>query len=139
MSKSVPGKSPPSGLSFPVVGLGASAGGLEALIRCFEHLPGAPDMAFVVILHLSPKHESNAAEILQRATPMPVRQVNGAMRIESNHVYVIPPTHDLLMFDGHLSLTEPGRDKGRHSRSDPATTTLTCTQACARSCRRPGE
>lgn len=67
----------PSGLSFPVVGLGASAGGLQALIQCLESLPADPDMAFVVILHLSASHESNAA-ILQRATRMPVRQVTAA-------------------------------------------------------------
>ena len=67
----------PSGLSFPVVGLGGSAGGLQALIQCLESLPADPDMAFVVILHLSASHESNAA-ILQRATRMPVRQVTAA-------------------------------------------------------------
>jgi two-component system CheB/CheR fusion protein len=94
--------------------LGASAGGLEALIRCFENLPPTPDMAFVVILHLSPKHESNAAEILQRATRMPVCQVKSALPIERNHVYVIPPTHSLSMYDGHLSLSTPEKDKGRH-------------------------
>ena len=114
MKLPTPGVGGPSGLSFPVVGLGASAGGLEALIRCFENLPAAPDMAFVVILHLSPKHESNAAEILQRATSMPVVQAKAAMPIERNHVYVIPPNHGLSMYDGHLSLSQPGRDKGRH-------------------------
>jgi two-component system CheB/CheR fusion protein len=89
VNRSTPGKGPPSGLFFPVVGLGASAGGLEALTKCFEQLPAAPDMAFVVILHLSPKHESNAAEILQRSTRMPVCQVPSATAIERNRVYVI--------------------------------------------------
>ena len=114
MQQSQPGPSPASGLSFPVVGLGASAGGLEALIRCFENLPAAPDMAFVVILHLSPKHESNAAEILQRTTKMTVRQVKEATGIERDYVYVIPPSHSLSMYDGHLSLSPSERDKGRH-------------------------
>ncbi|MEO6896290.1 MAG: CheR family methyltransferase [Caldimonas sp.] len=104
----------PSGLSFPVVGLGASAGGLQALIQCLESLPADPDMAFVVILHLSASHESNAAAILQRATRMPVRQVTAVTAIERNHVYVIPPTHSLSMYDGHLGLSVAEKDKGRH-------------------------
>ena len=114
MNQSARSNGPPSGLSFPVVGLGASAGGLGALIQCLESLPADPDMAFVVILHLSASHESNAAAILQRATRMPVRQVTSATPIERNHVYVIPPTHHLSMYDGHLSLTAPQKEKGRH-------------------------
>ena len=103
---------PTSGLDFPVVGFGASAGGLGALLSCFENLPASPDMAFVVILHLSPKHESHAAEILQKATPMPVRQVQADMAIERNNVYVIPPTHSLRMYDGHLGLSDRLRNHG---------------------------
>ena len=114
MEPNQPEVGPSSGLSFPVVGLGASAGGLEALIRCFEHLPTAPDMAFVVILHLSPEHESNAAAILQRSTKMAVLQVKEATKIERNHVYVIPPSRSLLMYDGHLALVPSQRDRGRH-------------------------
>jgi two-component system CheB/CheR fusion protein len=68
----------PSHLQFPVVGIGASAGGLPALLKLFEHMPATQDMAFVVILHLSPTHPSSAAEILQRATRMPVIQVTRA-------------------------------------------------------------
>ena len=105
---------PASGLEFPVVGIGASAGGLTTLLRIFEGLPAGPDMAFVVILHLSPKHESNAAQILQTATRMPVVQVQGDMKIERDHVYVIPPTHDLRMFDGHVGLSPPQRTRGPH-------------------------
>ncbi|MBC7780441.1 MAG: PAS domain-containing protein [Proteobacteria bacterium] len=101
-----------SGLNFPVVGLGASAGGLAALRTCFENLPAAPDMAFVVILHLSPKHESNVAAILQHATRMPVSQVASDIAIERNHVYVIPPTHSLAMYDGHLALSERRNHRG---------------------------
>lgn len=103
-----------SGLDFPVVGLGASAGGLAALVKCFEHMNAAPDMAFVVILHLSPHHESNAAAILQHATRMPVTQVQGQVAIERNHVYVIPPTHGLSMYDGHLGLSHSQLERGRH-------------------------
>ena len=97
-----------------MVGIGASAGGLAAIKTLLEGLPSAPDMAFVVVLHLSPTHESNAAAILQVSTRMPVTQVNGRMKIERDHVYVIPPTHDLSMVDGSLALVEAARPRGRH-------------------------
>src|SRR4051794_16225462 len=73
-------RAPNSGLSFPVVGLGASAGGLAALSRLFEAMPPTTGMAFVVILHLSPKHASSAAEILQKSTRMRVSQIQSATR-----------------------------------------------------------
>lgn len=101
-------------LDFPVVGIGASAGGIEALLRFFARMPADSGMAFVIILHLSPDHPSNAAEILQHATPMPVLQVTQRSAIEANHVYVIPSTHDLVMNDGDLELAEPRRIKGVH-------------------------
>ncbi|MEO5659133.1 MAG: chemotaxis protein CheB [Polaromonas sp.] len=104
----------PSPINFPVVGIGASAGGLAALLRFFEQMPAGNGMAFVVIIHLSPKHASNVAEILQRVTKMPVIQVETTTAIEANHVYVIPPSHDLEMNDGHLQLTEPTRVRGMH-------------------------
>ena len=102
----------PSSVTFPVVGIGASAGGLAALMRFFERMPADNGMAFVVILHLSPTHESNVAEILQRVTKMPVMQVEQDMPIQVNHVYVIPPGHDLTMNDGHLRLTDAVRVRG---------------------------
>jgi two-component system CheB/CheR fusion protein len=105
---------PATGLDFPVVGIGASAGGLAAIKTLLEGLPDTPDMAFVVILHLSPKHESSVAAILQASTRMPVAQVQGTVRIERDHVYVIPPTHDLAMMDGSLGLVENERPRGRH-------------------------
>ncbi len=71
-------------------------------------------MAFVIVLHLSPKHESSAAEILQRTTGMPVTQIVGVTRVERDHVYVIPPTHGLSMSDGQLGLTDLEHDRGRH-------------------------
>src|SRR5690349_19691902 len=87
----------PSHLPFPVVGLGASAGGLPALIKFLEHMPANSGMAFVVILHLSPKHQSSADNVLQRATRMPVVQVMGSVAIEREHVYVIPPNKHMSM------------------------------------------
>nr|MBA3320742.1 chemotaxis protein [Pyrinomonadaceae bacterium] len=92
---------------FPVIGLGASAGGLQALKDFFTHMPAESGMAFVVIMHLSPKHESHAATLLQATTEMPVTQVTEAVKVEPNHVYVIPPTKNLEMSDGHITLTEP--------------------------------
>jgi len=103
-----------SSLTFPVVGIGASAGGLAALQRFFEAMPAHSGMAFVVVLHLSPQHESNAAEILQRSTRMPVTQVLAPMPIEANRVYVIAPNRDLSMNDGWLRVTEPSRTRGPH-------------------------
>ena len=103
-----------SALPFPVVGIGASAGGIAALTRFFEATEPDCGMAFVVILHLSPRHESNVDEILQRTTRMPVLQVREETAIAPNHVYVIPPNHDLNMYDGHLALVDATRKGGPH-------------------------
>ncbi len=94
----------PSSLLFPVVGLGGSAGGMEALTTLFSGLPDETGMAFVVVLHLSPVHESHADEILQRVTRLRVRQVTEPMAIEADCVYVIPPNKSLAMNDGHLHI-----------------------------------
>lgn len=101
-----------STLEYPVVGIGASAGGLKALMTFFEHMPSDCGMAFVVIMHLSPKHESSADKILQNVTRMPVLQVNQPVPIERNTIYVIPPAMDLLMNDGYLRLQKPTRERG---------------------------
>ena len=103
-----------SNLDFPVVGIGASAGGIDALRRLLEQMPKEPDFAIVVILHLSPRHESSAAEVLQSATQLQVQQVKHTVAIERNKVYVIPPTQDLSMSDGHLVLSDAVRPLGRH-------------------------
>lgn len=108
----------PSTINFPVVGIGASAGGLGALLKFFENMPVDNGMAFVVILHLSPTHESNAAEIFQRSTKMPVVQVDTSTKIEADHVYVIPPSHDLTMNDGHIQLSQRSRINGRPASVD---------------------
>ena len=101
-----------STLQFPVVGIGASAGGLQALLTLFENTPNDCGMAFVVIMHLSPKHESNIDKILQKVTRMKVLQVVKPVPIERNHIYVIPPALDLSMNDGFLRLTKPERERG---------------------------
>ncbi len=104
----------PSTLPFFVVGIGASAGGIDALSRFFEAMPSINGMAFVVVLHLSPKHESTIARILQEKTGMVVSQVTETVRIEPDHVYVIPPSKDLLMNDGALQVVSAARPRGQH-------------------------
>ncbi|RYE95442.1 MAG: chemotaxis protein CheB, partial [Oxalobacteraceae bacterium] len=104
----------PSTLHFPVVGIGASAGGLPALQTMFENMPAVNEMAFVVILHLSPKHPSSAAAILQRVTRMPVVQVTSQVQIQPGHVYVIAPNQQMAMMDGLLEVGELERPRGQH-------------------------
>jgi two-component system CheB/CheR fusion protein len=96
-----------------VVGIGASAGGIQALLRLFEQMPADSGMAFVIVLHLSPKYESRADEVLQRVTSMPVMQVHEPTHIEKNSVYLISPSNDLSMFDGYLRVTPAERASGR--------------------------
>ena len=97
----------------PVVGIGASAGGIKALQEFFGGMKADSGVAFVVILHLSPEHDSHLAQILGRSTAMPVSQVTQTTTIEANHVYVIPPSHHLAMSDGHLELCEPEHIVGK--------------------------
>ena len=100
--------------SFPtVVGVGASAGGLEAFTELLSHLPDDTGMAFVLIQHLDPKHESHLTELLSKASKMPVSEVKGETRAEANHVYVIPPRCNLGISDGVLH-TPPRPDSGRN-------------------------
>jgi two-component system CheB/CheR fusion protein len=98
---------------FLVVGLGASAGGVRALQEFFATMPPNSGMAFVAILHLSPRHESDLAPILQAQTTMPVIQVNETHKVEPNHVYVIPPNHDLEMVDGVVRPIKVEKKEGR--------------------------
>ena len=100
---------------FVVVGLGASAGGLEALEAFFAGLPKTDGAAFVVVVHLAPDQESRMAEVLDRSVPIPVTQVTDRVRVEAGHVYVIPPDRNLVMEDGHLRLT-PLESERQHRR-----------------------
>ena len=106
----------PRGLT--VVGIGASAGGLEALRSFFTALPAETGMAFVVITHLHPEHESHMAELLQRHTRMPTLQVTEKTKMEANHVYVIPPNRSILMTDTHLDTHEFEEPHGRRTPVD---------------------
>lgn len=100
--------------SFPVVGVGASAGGLEAFTQLLKALPDDPGMAFVLIPHLDPTHESAMTELLARATRMRVFQVHDGIRIRPNQVYVIPPNKDMTIADGALRLVGRERSRGLH-------------------------
>ena len=92
---------------FPIVGIGASAGGLEALQLLLKRLPPSTGLAFVVVQHLDPKHESMLVDILSRATAMPVSQATDGVLVEPDHVYVMPPNADLRLSRGALEVT-PG-------------------------------
>ena len=92
-------------LDVPVVGIGASAGGVEALRRFFTHLPADVGMAFVVVLHLSPDHDSSLAEILQHDTDMPVQAATDDLALQPDHVYVIPPQHEMWVEGTQLRLS----------------------------------
>ena len=99
--------------TMPIVGLGGSAGGIQALGDFFDNMPEESGIVFVVILHLSPHHESNLSQVLQSHTAMPVVQVMERTKVEPNHVYVIAPNRQLMMSDGHLDLSEPELPRGK--------------------------
>jgi two-component system CheB/CheR fusion protein len=102
----------PGKADFPVVGIGASAGGINALRQFFSSVGADCGMAFVVILHLSPRYESNLAAVLQANTPLPVIQVNQTVRVQPNHVYVIPPNNYLVVENGSIKLIPPEHMRG---------------------------
>jgi two-component system, chemotaxis family, CheB/CheR fusion protein len=81
----------------PVVGIGASAGGLEALTRLLAHLPATTGMAYVFVQHLDPTHASLLPSLLARVTTMPVREIMNGMHAEANQVYVLPPNATLML------------------------------------------
>ena len=101
-----------------VIGLGASAGGIEALRAFFESVPPASGAAYVVILHLSPDHDSQLAQVLQTSTSMPVVQVTARVPIEPDHVYVIPPNKLLMIEQQSLALAEITRVEQRRAPVD---------------------
>ncbi len=101
-----------SPLSFPVIGIGSSAGGLEALELFLKNIPSPCGMAFVIVQHLDPTHKGIMVELLQRVTPMPVTQVTDRMKIEVDHVYLIPPNQDMTMLHGVLHLLDMVKPRG---------------------------
>lgn len=103
---------------FPVVGIGASAGGLRAFQAFFSALPPQPNMAFVLVQHLSPDHESQLAELVQTQTQLSVAQVEDHPVVKADHVYVIPPGKHLKIHDGELQLVDPDIERGKPSAVD---------------------
>src|SRR5512140_3680458 len=98
--------------TLPIVGIGASAGGLEALELFLANVPEKSGMAYVIIQHLDPTHKGVMVELLQRGTSMRVFQVRDRMRVEANCVYVIPPNKDMSILHGVLHLLDPVAPRG---------------------------
>lgn len=96
-----------------IVGIGASAGGLEAFEQFFRACPADTGMAYVLVPHLDPSHESLLAEILQRTTAMPVVQASDQLRVEPNHVYIIPPNREMGILNRRLQLSLPEGARGQ--------------------------
>ena len=94
----------PASARMPVVGIGASAGGLEPIKQMLAELPVDTGLAIVLVQHLDPKHSSLLSSILGHATAMPVAEAVDGMGVEANHVYVIPPNTELTIADGTLKL-----------------------------------
>lgn len=94
-----------------VVGIGASAGGLDPLVRFFENLPKDTGMAFVIVQHLSPDFKSLMDELLARHTPLPIHLVKDGMPVEADHIYLIPAKKEMIVSGGRLLLSERGRQQ----------------------------
>ncbi len=97
---------------FAIVGIGASAGGLEAFEEFFKNMPPDSGMAFVLIPHLSPERKSIMADIMKRYTAMEVVQAEEGMQVKPDHVYIIPPNRDMAVQDNTLRLLEPSAYHG---------------------------
>ena len=107
-----PAATPPARGMFPIVGIGASAGGLEALEQLLGHVPAGSGMAFVIVQHLDPTHKGAMPELLQRATGMRVAQVKDRTQVRPDCVYIIPPNKDMTILHGVLHLLEPVTPRG---------------------------
>lgn len=102
---------------FPVVGVGASAGGLTAFKEFVGSIPEKSGMAYVLVQHLDPTHESLLSEILQKSTPVPVLEITDDIEVKPDHIYIIPSNKMLLASDGVLKLSKrpaPEKSKRNH-------------------------
>jgi two-component system CheB/CheR fusion protein len=100
--------------AFPVVAVGASAGGLEAYMDLFRALPAQTGMAFVAVQHLDPNHPSALAELLGKTTRLTVKEVSNGVMVQPDHVYVIPPNAFMTISGGVFSLTPRTKELGQH-------------------------
>jgi two-component system CheB/CheR fusion protein len=117
-----------------IVGVGASAGGIQALQQFFGVMSPDSGMAYVVILHLSPDHDSKLAEVLQRVTRMPVTKVEEKTKVQANHVYVVPPNRHLTMSNGHIVVTKNTEEEDRRAPIDIFFRTLASAQGAKAVC-----
>jgi two-component system CheB/CheR fusion protein len=99
---------------FPVVAIGASAGGLEAFQHLLAKLPTDTGMAFLLVQHLNPRLESRLTDLLSKSTTMPVQEAAHDMELQPNHIYIIPPNSNLGVARGHLQVTPRGEGRGPH-------------------------
>ncbi|MEL6620320.1 MAG: CheR family methyltransferase [Pseudomonadota bacterium] len=121
-------------MSFPIVGIGASAGGLEAVTSMFHKIEVGTGMAFVLVLHLDPNHESLMAELLSRKTHIDVRQIVDGDKIEVDCLHVIPPGSSLSIEDGHFKLEAFAEPRGLRRPIDVFFTSLAETQLHKSAC-----
>jgi two-component system, chemotaxis family, CheB/CheR fusion protein len=112
------------GVDFPIVGMVASAGGLEAFTELLSHLPDDTGMAFVLIQHLAPDRHSLLTEILTRVTPMQVCEAQHGMVLEPNRVYIIPPNAKMVLWEGKLQLSPREKVFGKYMPGDAFFTSL---------------
>lgn len=117
-----------------IVGIGASAGGIQALQEFFKNVPPDPGMAYVVILHLSPDHDSKLTEILKQVTRLPVTKVEERTRVEKNHVYVVPPNKHLMMSDADITVSENTEEEDRRAPVDIFFRTLATSHGASAVC-----
>ena len=117
-----------SRVSFPIVGVGASAGGLEAFRRLLGTLPNDTGMAYVLVQHLDPHHDSILTELLSEGTQMEISEVKGDVRVEPNRVYVIPPSKGLIFAEGMLKLVPRSLPGSAHMPIDSFLKTLAAAQ-----------
>src|SRR5215471_11945624 len=115
--------------TFPIVAIGASAGGLEAFSNLLRSLPAEPGIALIFIPHLDPTHESAMVELLSRTTRLPVFQAEEGMRVAVNSVYVLPPNWEMTISEGVLHLVRRGTERGHHMPIDTFLRSLADDQA----------
>lgn len=127
-------KTPTAPAGFPVVAIGASAGGLEALEAFFRAMPSDGGTAFVLVTHLDPTHRSLLPELIQKKTGMEVHQIEEGMRVQPNHVHVIPPNRSLSIISGTLHLEEFTRSRGISLPIDSFLRSLAADQGAAAAC-----
>ena len=111
-NKSKKGKIDKPQKKFPVVGIGASAGGFDALKKFFTAMPPEPDMVFVLVQHLDPTHESSMADIMGRYSQLKVLQAKDGVKLAPNHLYIIPPNRDMGMMNDVIQLLKPSEPHG---------------------------